>query len=270
MFQYSHRSQRIPPSLDLPEDNTSSTASLAMVLYGNITSEQQFYDLLFIHLFKDKTIKKMKRKSKSKSIKQVILINVKTLLRIYLYGNRTFKSIVMNKLKDLVHRFFILFIGIGLVISYNSCVSDKKDKDLISIQTFLERHDGSQWAVIEEDMRIYLILNDDEDKALEVWRSEMGLAQLMSHKECFYYSHETLKSDKVKVLENSNNKLAFTYLENETWTFSRDGERIKLEFKTPDKVRGPIYFSKTTDNIAKLRICPEESREGDSDWRFLK
>lgn len=176
----------------------------------------------------------------------------------------------MKKLKDLAHRFFILFLGMGLVISCNSCVSDQKDKDLISIQNFLERHDGSEWTVIEGDMRIYLKLNDDMDKTLEIWRSEIGLAKLMAHKECFYYSHEALSNEKVKVLENFNSKLEFTYLENETWTFSRDGERIKLEFKTPDKVREPVYFSKTTDNLAKLTICPEESRKGDFDWGFLK
>jgi hypothetical protein len=176
----------------------------------------------------------------------------------------------MKKLKDLAHRFFILLLGMGLVISCNSCVSDQKDKDLISIQNFLERHDGSQWELIQEDMRIYLKINDDEDKALEIWRSELGLAKLMAHKECFYYSHETLNNEKVKVLENSNSKLEFTYLDNETWTFITDGDRIKLEFKTLNKVRDPVYFSKNTDNIAKLMICPEESRKDDFDWRFLK
>lgn len=176
----------------------------------------------------------------------------------------------MKKLKTFLFRICILFTSIGMVISYNSCVPDKKDKDLISIQTFLERHDGSTWTVIEGEMRIYLKLNDDMDKALEVWRSEMGLANLMAHKECFNYSSETLNNEKIKVLEDSNSKLVFTYPDDETWTFIRDGERLKLEFKTMDKVRDPVYFSKTNDNIDKLNICPEESSKGDFDWRFLK
>ena len=139
----------------------------------------------------------------------------------------------------------------------------------MSIQSFLERNDGSQWTVIEGDMRIYLKLNDIDEKALEVWRSEMGLAKLMAHKECFYYSHETLNNEKIKVLEDSNSKLEFTYLDYETWTFIRDGERLKLEFKTKYDVRAPVYFSKTTDNVHDLDICPKESSESDSDWRFL-
>lgn len=157
-----------------------------------------------------------------------------------------------------------------MVISYNSCASDEKDKDLISIQSFFERNDGSQWTVIEGDMRIYLKLNDNEEKALEVWRSEMGLAKLMAHKECFYYSYETFNNEKVKVLEDSNSKLEFTYLDTETWTFSRDGQNLKLEFKSSDKSRDPVYFEKTTDNVHDLDICPKESSESDSDWRFLR
>ena len=55
----------------------------------------------------------------------------------------------------------------------------------MSIQTFLEKHDGTIWMVIEKDMRIYLRLNDDTDKDLEMWVSEMGLAELMAHNQKF-------------------------------------------------------------------------------------
>jgi len=180
----------------------------------------------------------------------------------------------MNKLKNLVSRFFILFIGIGLVISYNSCVSDEKDKDLISIQTFLEKHDGTKWTVIEKDMRIYLRLNDDKDKDLEIWVSEMGFAKLMAHKECFYYSQELLNTEKEEeeeeVLENFGSKLVFTDLDNETLTISMDGERLKLEFETLNNVREAVYFSKTTENVGALDICPDERSKGAFDWRILK
>jgi len=180
----------------------------------------------------------------------------------------------MNKLKNVVSRFFILFICIGLVISYNSCASDQKDKDLISIQTFLEKHDGTIWTVIEKDMRIFLRLNDDKDKDLEMWVSDMGLAELMAHKECFYYSKEKLNTEEEEEeeedLENFGNKLVFTDLDNETWTFSMDGKRLKLEFKSLNNVREPVYFSKAIENVGKLDICPDENSKAAFDWRLLK
>jgi len=176
----------------------------------------------------------------------------------------------MNKLKNLMNRFFILSLCIGLVISYSSCALEDKDKNLLVDETYLEKHDGTKWKAIEDDMRIYLRLNDDMDKALELWMSDLEFEKLLTSKECFYYSHEMLNTEEVKVLENSESKLAFTYLENETWTFSMDGERLKLEFKTLDHVREAVYFSKTTDNVAELSICPEEKSKGVFDWKFLK
>ena len=169
-----------------------------------------------------------------------------------------------------MHRFFILFTCIGLVISFTSCVSDEKDKDLISIQTFLERHNRTQWTVIEKDMRIYVRFNEDMDKALELWMSELELSKLMATKECFYYGQENLNTEEVKVLENSSGKLVFTYLDSETWTFSRDGERLKLDFKTLDTVKEPVYFSKTKENVAQLTLCSEEKSKSAFDWKFLK
>jgi len=174
----------------------------------------------------------------------------------------------MKKLKNLVYRFFILCTGIGLLISYNSCISDQKDKDLILAQTFLERHDGTTWTVIEEDMRTYVRLNDDMDKALELWTSELELAKLMVYEECYNYSHEMLNTEVVEVLENSPEKLSFTHLGTETWTFSRDGERLKLVFETSNNARDPIYYSKTTENVNKLPICAEEKSKGNFDWGF--
>jgi len=176
----------------------------------------------------------------------------------------------MNKLKNVVSRFFIPFTIIGLVISFISCAPDQKDKDLISIQTYLERYDGTTWTVIEDDMRIYLRINDDMEKDMEIWISELGFAKLIADKECFYYKQELLNTEDVEVLENSGSKLSFTHLDNDTWTFSMDGERLKLEFETLDNAKGTIYFSKTTENLYDLDLCPKESSQGAFDWKFLK
>jgi len=103
-----------------------------------------------------------------------------------------------------------------------------------------------------------------------MWVSEMGLAELMAHKECFYYSQELLNKEEEEDLENFGSKLVFTDLDNETWTFSMDGERLKLEFKTLNNVSEAVYFSKTTENVGKLDICPDEKSKDAFDWRVLK
>ena len=174
----------------------------------------------------------------------------------------------MNKLKNLVSRFFILLTCIGLVISYNSCESDQKDKDLIVAQTFLEQNDASKWTAIEEDMRIYVRLSIDKD--MEIWMAELGFEKLLAAKECFYYSQELLNTEEVEVIENFGSKLAFTHLDDETYTFSIDGERLKLEFETLNNVKKVVYFSKTKEDFNDLNICPEGRSKGVFDWKFLK
>ena len=176
----------------------------------------------------------------------------------------------MNKLKKIVSRFFILFTCLGLVILSNSCESDQKDKDLIVAQTFLENHQASKWTVIEEDMRIYVRFTNDKDKDMELWMAELGLEKLLASKECFYYRQENLNTEEVEVIENFGGKLEFTHLDNETWTFSMDGDRLKLEFETLNNVKKTVYFSKTKENVDELIICPEGRSNAIFDWKFLK
>ena len=174
----------------------------------------------------------------------------------------------MNKLKHFVSRFCILFIGIGMLISYNSCAPDQKDKDLTSIQTFLEQHDGTTWTVIEKEMRIFVKLHDDFDMDLELWVSNLELAELMAHKECFYYSQEKLTEDE-EDLENFGNKLVFNDLDDKTYTFSMDGDRLKLEFESTNNINKTVYFSKTKEDVHKLDICPDKESRDKFDWRVL-
>ena len=176
----------------------------------------------------------------------------------------------MNKLKNVVSRFFIPFAIIGLVISFISCAPDQKDKDLISIQTFLEQHDGTTWTAIEKDMRMFVRLHNDKDKDLELWVSEMKLAKLMAHKECFYHSQEKLNIIEEEDFENLGNELVFTDLDDKTWIFSMDGERLKLEFENMNNVKEAVYFSKTKENVGQLDICPDKNSQAEFDWRVLK
>ncbi len=184
-------------------------------------------------------------------------------------ARKHFKAIVMKKLKNLSYRFFILCTYIVFAVAYNSCASDQKDKDLLSIQTFLEQHDGTTWTAIEKDMRIYIRLHDDKDKDVELWVSEMKLAKLMAHKECFYYSQEKLATDE-EDLENFSTELVFTDLDDEPLIFSMDGERLKLEFETSNNVKEAVYFLKTKENLAELDICPDERSQSAFDWRVLR
>ena len=100
--------------------------------------------------------------------------------------------------------------------------------------------------------------------------SDLEFEKLMTRKECYYHSHETLNMKEVKVLEASENRLVFTYLDDETYTFSMDGERLKVEFETSENGKKTVYFSETTEDVDDLDICPDEKSKEAFDWEFLK
>ncbi|MCA0931747.1 hypothetical protein LCM02_04735 [Lutimonas saemankumensis] len=176
---------------------------------------------------------------------------------------------VMNSPNNKVARFFILCISLGLLIIYSRCEPDQKDKEILGVQSFLEKNDGSTWTVIEADMRVYARLNDDVEKEIELWISEMAFGQLMNRKECYYHLQEILYTKEVEVLEHSGSTLSFRYLD-ENYTFSKDGKSLKLEFESSDKIKKTIYFSKSDEKVDDLDICPEKTTQVAFDWPFLK
>ena len=81
---------------------------------------------------------------------------------------------------------------------------------------------------------------------------------------------EEEEEEEEEVLQDFGNKLVFTDLDNETWTFCMDGKRLKLEFKTLNNVTNVVCFSKTIENVGKLDICPDSKSKAAFDWRLLK
>ncbi|MGI9530612.1 hypothetical protein, partial [Lutimonas sp.] len=162
------------------------------------------------------------------------------------------------------------FVMLVLITSFFSCAEEGKDKNLLMDETYLEKYDGSTWKAFEEDMRIYIKINDDMNQTLDIWMSDLELEKLMVSDECFEFRSEVLNNEDVTILENSETQLKFTHLKNDTYTFSMDGKRMKLEYKTSNKLKNPIYFTKTTDDVSELVICDEESEKNIFDWEFLK
>lgn len=163
----------------------------------------------------------------------------------------------------------MLLACVGLIISVNSCAPDGKDKDLPIELSFLETYDYSKWTLIQDEMRIYIRFNKDMDKAIEMWMSELEFEKLFGKDECFYYTAEMLNVENIKILENSEEKLEFSTKKNTTWTFTEEKQRLKFVVKTPDGIREPIYFSKTTESFNDLEICTDDSEKEAFDWKFL-
>ncbi len=170
----------------------------------------------------------------------------------------------MIKKKNVVYRMLLLFSCMLLVATINNCTSDSKDDELV-IETFLEKNDGTKWKVTEEDEIIYLRINENMSKPIELWISEIIMAKGMADDDCYYYSDDLMGEEEMEILENSANKLTFTYLGNETWEFTVEGSQLKMLFSNTGGQQELVYFDKTNDDVDSFEICSEEFK-----FRFLK
>lgn len=162
----------------------------------------------------------------------------------------------MGKFKNLVFRYVMLFMCIGLVASISNCTSD--DDDDIIVETFLEKYDGTTWKLIEEDEVAYMRINDNLDKPIEIWTSIIDFEKGLAYDDCFYYTDNLLNMEEMEIVENTAEKLTFSYLGNETWSFTAEEDRLKLEMTYSDDPKEIIYMDKTTDDVDNLELCSEE------------
>jgi hypothetical protein len=159
-------------------------------------------------------------------------------------------------MKDIAYRILIFFAFFGALASMTNCTSD--DKDDIVVQTFLEKNNGTKWVITEDDDLIYMRINDDMTKPIELWISDFDVAKGLADDDCYYYNDDLLEIEEMEILENSANKLTFTYLGNETWSFTIAGDRLKMEFTNSSGLQDATYLDKTNDDVDSFEICTEE------------
>ena len=174
------------------------------------------------------------------------------------------KKTIMRKIKNTVFRYLILFTCIGLFASISNCTSDDKDDEIVN-QTFLEKQDGTKWKVAEDEMVIYMRINNNMVKPIELWISEIEFEKGIADDDCYYYSDDLLEIEEMEILENSANNLTFTYLGNETWTLTTENNRLKMVFTNMSGIQDIIYMDKTIDDVDSFEVCAEEYQ-----LRFMK
>lgn len=134
------------------------------------------------------------------------------------------------------------FILIGIIVSFNSCCSDDEPT---TVQTFLEKYDGTIW--FSTDVDSYIKLNNSTTKAMETWYDEGS---------CYEYSLFSFK-----IIEDLNDRLILSYEDGEiggTLTLSIESDRLKVVDQytyNGDSGTESYYFDKTNVNVDSFEIC---------------
>ena len=147
--------------------------------------------------------------------------------------------------------FTTLFIG---------CKSDNDTpNDSTLCDTFLECNNAISWKYIGlednvEIARIYFKLNNNKSNPVESWLT-------FSTMDCYEVIH--ISEHQFQIIENTKDRfiIKITWQDDyweqdefETWTFTKQGESLKLvqKYFVEEII---LISSKTSDNIADLQIC---------------
>lgn len=105
-------------------------------------------------------------------------------------------------------------------------------------------------------------------KPIEIWMKNMDLDKGIDDPVCYYHSTDLI-DEETEILENSSNKLKFTYQDEETWTMTIDGNRLKITFVSMNNNEEIVYLDKTNDDVDSFEICPEEMKSSVKKNRFF-
>ena len=153
----------------------------------------------------------------------------------------------------------IILITLIFTTLFTGCNSDDEPNNSIVCETFLDCNDGINWNYIEledgvELGRIYFRLNANSSNPVESWLN-------FSTMDCYEVMH--ISEHQFQIIENTKDRLIIKITwqddysgqdEFETWTFTKQGESLKLvqKYFVEEII---LILNKTSDNINNLKIC---------------
>lgn len=162
----------------------------------------------------------------------------------------------------LKYRITLLCMMLSFTVLLSGCSKDEDAiNDAVSCDTFLGCNDATKWKQVFindgiESAHIYLRINNDLNNPFENWLN-------ISPNSC-YFSMQ-ISDHQFEIIENSNDKLIAKIVwqeeswqqdEFETWTFTLQGESLKLVTKYFQEVI-TFEFNNSSDDLNNLENCSD-------------
>lgn len=134
-----------------------------------------------------------------------------------------------------------------------SC-SDRGD----DFQTFLEKHDGTEWLLSKNnmDITVYIRLNNYNKKLIEQWSYN-------SEFDCYAYNPNIFIPGNFEIMENSVKRLVVqcdaVLGPFESMAFSILGDALKVDIIISEWEKETVYFNKSSLNVDYLDICHDQN-----------
>lgn len=142
----------------------------------------------------------------------------------------------------------LLFTSILIAFSFMFSCSDEGD----DFQTFLEKNDGTEWILLNDDLTVYIRLNKNKLHLIEQWSYN-------KESECYEYNPNIFSPGDFEIKENSIDKLVIQgdviLSDYEFMTFSREDNTLRVVIKLCEGQEETIYFKKSLLRVDEFRIC---------------
>lgn len=155
----------------------------------------------------------------------------------------------MISAKKIVYFTILLF---SFFTFYFACSDDAEEEFNNEFQTFLEKHDGTEWLLSNDDITVYIRINNDMEKLIEQWRFDHEL-------NCFIYNSNIMNPGNYQIKENSRDTLIIDcdiiLGDCDCMTFFCQEDNLMVEIKISEWEDETVYFDPSPTNVDNLEKC---------------
>ena len=142
-----------------------------------------------------------------------------------------------------------LIVCLILIVFTNflSCSDEGED-----FQSFLEKNDGTEWLLLNDDIIVYIRFNNNEINLIEQWSYNREL-------DCYDYNANIFVPGDFEIKENSINKLIiegdYILSDYEYMTFSVQDNTLTVDIQLCEWEEETVYFNKSVVKLDDLIKC---------------
>jgi hypothetical protein len=142
-----------------------------------------------------------------------------------------------------------LVICLILIVFLNllSC-SDEGD----DVQSFLEKNDGTEWLLMNDDLIVYIRFNNNKVNLIEQWSFNTA-------SDCYDYNPNICIPGDFEIMENSIDKLTikgdYILSDYEFMTFSVQNNTLRVDIELCEWQEETVYFNKSIVKVNDLTKC---------------
>ena len=142
-----------------------------------------------------------------------------------------------------------LVVCLILIIFTNSLSCSDEGDDF---QSFLEKNDGTEWLLLNDDITVYIRFNNNDINLIEQWNYNKEF-------DCYDYNANIFIPGDIQIKENSIDKLTiegdYILSDYEYMTFSVQDNTLTVEIKLCDWQEETVYFNKSIGKVDDLSKC---------------